>query len=624
LECEAPAGGFTNFDITDTDATPILTVDSGEQIQYIGAGTVTVVAAADASNHDVTITGSAHTTASGITMGGDVSGTADAAQVDDVQSATTNLEAADNNTTQVASTSFVQQEINGAGGTDLTCSAGQCNVDNPVTAATTASNLAADGVDALTEIAQGIKTAANDTDPLAVYTGGNPAGNVCVEMNSSGQLVTAGDTCANLGPGGTPTQILAGDSDVTVTDAGTGDVTVTVDSGAVGVWDAGGLTLGGTDVTDDLTLPTNNDVASPTLTWAGGSGFHETAANTLRFVANAQNRFTFSQTGFYGAESAAGRIQNEDATSTNPTLLPNKTDDDTGIGWAAADQLSLTAGAVEGLRLTEATTVSLQAPSYGDGSITGTATYWLAADTNGNIIEEAVPAAAGANSDITSITGLTTDLAVEHGGTGAGTFTDGGILIGNGTGAIQALGVATNGQIPIGDGTEDPVLAVISPTTNEIDVTNGAGTIQIGIVTSPTLDGSNFTGIAAGAYDADSIDSDDVAASLNTKSHCITIADPVTDEDWFTVWRAPTAVTLVEIYCEVTGGTSVAFDFQLDDGAPTAVNGSEITCTTSGVTDSTLGGSDVNMADGDRLDVLQGTVTGSVTQASYCIEYTID
>jgi hypothetical protein len=158
LECEAPAGGFTNFDITDTDATPILTVDSGEQIQYIGAGTVTVVAAADASNHDVTITGSAHTTASGITMGGDVSGTADAAQVDDVQSATTNLEAADNNTTQVASTSFVQQEINGAGGTDLTCSAGQCNVDNPVTAATTASNLAADGVDALTEIAQGIKS----------------------------------------------------------------------------------------------------------------------------------------------------------------------------------------------------------------------------------------------------------------------------------------------------------------------------------------------------------------------------------------------------------------------------------------------------------------------------------
>lgn len=60
----------------------------------------------------------------------------------------------------------------------------------------------ADHTDALTEIAQGIKTAANDTDPLAVFTGGNPAGNVCVEMTSTGTLISAGDTCANLGPAG--------------------------------------------------------------------------------------------------------------------------------------------------------------------------------------------------------------------------------------------------------------------------------------------------------------------------------------------------------------------------------------------------------------------------------------
>jgi len=63
------------------------------------------------------------------TLAGDVSGTLSTTQVDDVQSATSNLEAADNSTTQVATTSFVQQEINGAGGTDLSCSGGQCNVD---------------------------------------------------------------------------------------------------------------------------------------------------------------------------------------------------------------------------------------------------------------------------------------------------------------------------------------------------------------------------------------------------------------------------------------------------------------------------------------------------------------
>lgn len=82
--------------------------------------------------------------------------------------------------------------------------------------------------------------------------------------------------------------------------------------------------------------------------------------------------------------------------------------------------------------------------------------------------------------------------AVNEGGTGAATFTDGGILLGSGTGAITALGVATNGQIPIGDGTTDPVLATVTGGTG-ITVTNGAGTISIAndlgaSETDPTVD----------------------------------------------------------------------------------------------------------------------------------------
>ncbi len=71
------------------------------------------------------------------TLAGDVSGTIGANVVDDVQTATANLEAANNDSSQVATTSFVQQEINNADGTDLTCASGVCNVNNPVTAATT-------------------------------------------------------------------------------------------------------------------------------------------------------------------------------------------------------------------------------------------------------------------------------------------------------------------------------------------------------------------------------------------------------------------------------------------------------------------------------------------------------
>mgnify|MGYP003672091417 CR=1 FL=1 len=52
-------------------------------------------------------------------------------------------------------------------------------------------------------------------------------------------------------------------------------------------------------------------------------------------------------------------------------------------------------------------------------------------------------AALGANSDITSITGLTTDLTVAQGGTGASTFAANGILYGAGTGAVGATAVGT-------------------------------------------------------------------------------------------------------------------------------------------------------------------------------------
>ena len=61
-------------------------------------------------------------------------------------------------------------------------------------------------------------------------------------------------------------------------------------------------------------------------------------------------------------------------------------------------------------------------------------------------------ASSGANSDITSLTGLTTDLSVAQGGTGAGTFTANGVLVGNGTGAVTATAVGTSGQVLTSNG----------------------------------------------------------------------------------------------------------------------------------------------------------------------------
>jgi len=50
-----------------------------------------------------------------------------------------------------------------------------------------------------------------------------------------------------------------------------------------------------------------------------------------------------------------------------------------------------------------------------------------------------------------------TDVPVADGGTGAGTFTDGGLLIGSGVNAITAMAVGALGQVPVSQGTGDPV-----------------------------------------------------------------------------------------------------------------------------------------------------------------------
>ena len=113
----------------------------------------------------------------------------------------------------------------------------------------------------------------------------------------------------------------------------------------------------------------------------------------------------------------------------------------------------------------------------------------------------------GSAADLASLS-LDTALPVESGGTGAKSLTDGGILLGSGTGAITATSVLTNGQLLIGDGTGDPTVSTITAGSG-ISVTNGAGSITIaadglgagtvtsigtsGIVNGLTLTGGTIT-----------------------------------------------------------------------------------------------------------------------------------
>jgi hypothetical protein len=50
-----------------------------------------------------------------------------------------------------------------------------------------------------------------------------------------------------------------------------------------------------------------------------------------------------------------------------------------------------------------------------------------------------------------------TDIPVADGGTGASSLTDGGVLLGSGTGAVTAMAVLTDSQMIVGNGSTDPV-----------------------------------------------------------------------------------------------------------------------------------------------------------------------
>jgi hypothetical protein len=79
-------------------------------------------------------------------------------------------------------------------------------------------------------------------------------------------------------------------------------------------------------------------------------------------------------------------------------------------------------------------------------------------------------AASGANSDITSLTGLTTALSVPQGGTGATSFTSGYFLVGGGTSAVTATnsisGTAISGNISGNAANVTGVVAVANGGTN--------------------------------------------------------------------------------------------------------------------------------------------------------------
>ena len=86
---------------------------------------------------------------------------------------------------------------------------------------------------------------------------------------------------------------------------------------------------------------------------------------------------------------------------------------------------------------------------------------------------------------------FTGTLAVNRGGTGAATFTDGGVLLGSGTGAISAMAVLADGEMIVGDGTTDPVAESGTDLRTSIGVGTGNSpqftAVELGHATDTTI-----------------------------------------------------------------------------------------------------------------------------------------
>ncbi|MBQ09323.1 MAG: hypothetical protein CMD96_05995 [Gammaproteobacteria bacterium] len=93
-------------------------------------------------------------------------------------------------------------------------------------------------------------------------------------------------------------------------------------------------------------------------------------------------------------------------------------------------------------------------------------------------------------------------LSVANGGTGASTLTDGGLLLGSGTGAITALAVLADSEMIVGDGTTDPVAESGATLRTSIGVGTGDSPqftgVELSDASANTLTGSSGDALIEG------------------------------------------------------------------------------------------------------------------------------
>ena len=128
-------------------------------------------------------------------------------------------------------------------------------------------------------------------------------------------------------------------------------------------------------------------------------------------------------------------------------------------------------------------------------------------------------------------------LAVNRGGTGAATLTDGGVLLGSGTAAITATAVLGDGEILIGDASGDPVA------------------LDVGSSTAITVLGTVATGTWQGTAVADTYVANDLTISGGTVNNSVIGGSTAAAGSFTTLAASSTGATSIDVAGGITAGT---------------------------------------------------------------------
>ena len=196
--------------------------------------------------------------------------------------------------------------------------------------------------------------------------------------------------------------------------------------------------------------------ASTASTQATNAATSAATASTQASSATASAATATTQAGISTAQAVISTAQATSATSSATTATTQASNASTSAA-SALTYLNTFKGQYFGSLASNPTVDPLGDP------LTAGDLYWNSVSSEMRVYSGAVWAAAylpasgyatsGANSNITSLSGLTTPLTVAQGGTSRATLTANYVLLGNGTSALQMIAPSTAGNLLTSDGT---------------------------------------------------------------------------------------------------------------------------------------------------------------------------